>query len=200
MIFIVMNCGIYKIVNKKNNKVYVGSSVNLKSREYKHFWMLNKGIHDNHHLQQSYSKYGKDLFMFEVIEYCEPGELVLRENYHISHYKANLMDYGYNLATVNEFRRNTYNDVVKKNLSIYNINKNNNFKTFSLENIENKCVYIFDNLVDAANYFILNGFSKGSNRNVRQKISNALRGKKVNNGGEGSIRKTIYKHNFQIIN
>ena len=36
-----MNSGIYKILNKTNNKVYIGSSVNLKSREYKHFWMLN---------------------------------------------------------------------------------------------------------------------------------------------------------------
>lgn len=37
-----MNCGIYKIVNIKNNKVYIGSSINLDSRKYKHkFKIIN---------------------------------------------------------------------------------------------------------------------------------------------------------------
>ena len=37
-----MNCGIYKIENVKNNKIYIGSSVNLKNREYKHkFKIIN---------------------------------------------------------------------------------------------------------------------------------------------------------------
>jgi hypothetical protein len=39
-----MGCGIYKITNLIDKKVYVGSSVNLNGREYKHFWMLNKTI------------------------------------------------------------------------------------------------------------------------------------------------------------
>ena len=66
-----MNSGIYKITNITNNKVYIGSSVNISNREYKHFWMLDKGIHDNEYLQKSYNKYGKDVFIFEIVEYCE---------------------------------------------------------------------------------------------------------------------------------
>jgi hypothetical protein len=54
-----MACGIYKIENLIDGKTYIGSSVNLESREYKHFWMLERGSHDNIHLQNSYNKFGK---------------------------------------------------------------------------------------------------------------------------------------------
>lgn len=55
--------GIYRIINKINNKIYIGSSVNLKNREQKHF----KNLKD-----------GKDNFIFEVIEfYKDEYELFL---------------------------------------------------------------------------------------------------------------------------
>jgi len=197
-----MGCGIYKITNTLDNKVYIGSSLNLSNREYKHFWLLRKNIHDNVHLQNSYNKLGENNFEFNVIEFCNPSELIEKENYYISKNKSNFPDFGYNLATVNEFRRNTYNDDVKRNLSKYNLEKYANFTFFSLENILTKELKTFDNLVEAANYLIENSFTKGSHKNVRQKLSFCLRNKKVNNGKEnnGSIRKTCYKHKFKIIN
>ena len=184
----------------KNNKVYIGSSINILNREYKHFWMLNKGVHDNEYLQKSYYKYGKENFRFEIIEYCKPNELVIKENEFISAYESNKLDKGYNLAIVNDFRRNTYNDEVKIKLSKYNLEKNGNFNRYSLTNVDTNEEFIFETLVDGANYLIENGFTNGNPRNVRMKISNSLRGKKLNNGFKGSIRKTCYKHNFKIIN
>jgi group I intron endonuclease len=197
-----MNCGIYKIGNNKNNKIYIGSSINLNNREYKHFWMLDKGIHDNNYLQNSFNKFDKNSFYFEVIELCSINELIVKENYYIDKYKSNNSEFGYNLATVNEFRRNTYNDEVKVKLSKYNLEKNGNFSKFCLINIETNEEFIFESLVDGANYLIKHGFTKGSPRNVRMKISNSLRGIKLNNGKNniGSIRKTCYKHKFKIIN
>ena len=195
-----MNCGIYKITKTKNKKIYIGSSINLSSREYKHFWMLNKGIHDNEYLQKSYNKYGKDIFVFEIIDYCEPTELVERENKFISIHESNNLNKGYNLASVNEFRRNTFNDEVKIKLSKYNLNKNGNINKFSLTNLETNEELIFETLVDGANYLIENGFAKGKPSYVRVRLSSSLRGIKVNNGYNGSIRKTIYKHNFKLIN
>ena len=59
---------------------------------------------------------------------------------------------------------------------------------------------LMNKLFEAAKYLIEEGFSHWSERNVRQKISYALRGKVVNNGNSGSIRKTIYKHYFKTIN
>jgi len=101
---------------------------------------------------------------------------------------------------VNEFRRNTYNSEVKIKLSKYNLNKNGNINKFVLTNILTDESFMFDNLVDGANYLIQNGYTKGSPRNVRQKLSSSLRMKKINNGSNGSIRKTCYKHTFKTIN
>jgi group I intron endonuclease len=195
-----MSSGIYCIKNLINNKVYIGSSVNLNGREYKHFWMLKKNKHDNQFLQNSFNKYGENSFVFEVVEECHPELLINLENYHIIKNKSNEISFGYNLALVNEFRRNCYNEEVKIKLSKFNLNKNNNFKSFSLTNIETDEIFIFDNLVEAANCLINRGFANGNPRNIRSKISECLRKKKVNNGYNGSIRKTCYGHKFQIIN
>ena len=195
-----MNSGIYKILNKTNNKVYIGSSIHLNNREYKHFWMLRNSIHDNKFLQNSFNRDGLDNFVFEIIEFCGHSSLVDRENYYIDYYKSNNSDFGYNMAKVNEFRRNTYNDDVKLNLSKSNLKKNGSILRFNLIEIDGNKVSMFDNLFEAARYLINGGFTNGSERNVRQKISQALRGKKINNGYNGSIRKTIYKHYFETIN
>jgi group I intron endonuclease len=196
-----MSCGIYKIENLVDGKIYVGSSINIEKREYKHFWMLNKNIHDNNHLQHSFNKLGSENFKFETIEECEVTLLNDKENYYINQYNSNKQEFGYNMALVNEFRRNTYNYDVKLKLSKYNMIKNGNFNTFSLTNIETKEEHIFTSLVDGANYLINNGFAKGKSRNVRMSISNCLRGVKLNNGIKTeTIRKTCYKHNFKIIN
>ena len=48
-----MGCGIYKIENLVDGKIYIGSSLNLENREYKHFWMLSRNTHDNQHLQNN---------------------------------------------------------------------------------------------------------------------------------------------------
>lgn len=197
-----MACGIYKIVNLVDNKVYIGSSLNMESREYKHFWMLNKNIHDNKHLQNSFNKNGLDNFEFEIVEECDESLLINRENHYINFHNSNSQECGYNMASVNEFRRNTYNDEVKIKLSKYNLLKNGNFKSFSLTNIESGVENIFESLVEATNYLILNGYANGKPRNIRVTLSNCLRGVKLNNGkgNKGSIRKTCYKHNFKIIN
>lgn len=194
-----MGCGIYKITNTVNEKSYIGSSIDLNSREYKHFWMLRRGSHDNIFLQRSFDKYGEGNFTFDIVEQCEENLLIDRENHFITSYNSNNSEYGYNLATVNEFRRNNFNEGVKKQISKTWLEKNGNFKRFSLINIETGIERIFESLVDGANYLIEGGYSKGKPRNVRMKLSSSLRGVKVNNNANGSIRKTCYKHKFKII-
>jgi group I intron endonuclease len=196
-----MGCGIYKITNTKNNKIYVGSSLDMKKRREKHFWMLEKGIHDNKFLQSSYNKDGKESFVFEIVEFCDERDLVEKENYYILENKTNDMNYGYNLCLVSDKRRNRVSDKTKTQLSKYNLKKNNNFNKFSLVNIETEKEFIFESLVEAAYYLYNNGFTKANMRNIRMKLSDSLRGKEVNCGGTNKcIRKTCYKHRFKIIN
>jgi group I intron endonuclease len=68
--------GIYKIINTINNKVYIGSSRNLKKREKTHFYKLDHNTHTNRHLQSAYLKYGKAAFLFEIIMFCPIEELI----------------------------------------------------------------------------------------------------------------------------
>lgn len=195
-----MTCGVYKIENLLDNKVYVGSSVKMENRKYRHFWMLENNKHDNHYLQNSYNKHGKECFIFFIIEECDDFLLIQKENQYIDFYRSTNPEFGFNLAIVNEFRRNTYNDEVKRKISNYNLTKNGNFSTFLLVNIKTKDEFVFNSLIDGSDYLIKNGFAKGKSRNVRMCISNCLRGIKLNNGYKGSIRKTCYKHEFKIIN
>ena len=64
--------GIYQIRNLINNKIYVGSAVNLKKRFNTHLYQLKTNIHENYKLQRDFDKYGEQNFIFEVIEFCKP--------------------------------------------------------------------------------------------------------------------------------
>ena len=89
--------GIYKIVNKINEKVYVGLTTNLRTRKNRHFSTLKSNKHENVHLQFSVNKYGIKNFEFEIIEKCEKNELDEREKYWIKFYKSCDAEYGYNI-------------------------------------------------------------------------------------------------------
>lgn len=75
--------GIYRIVNQVTGQCYVGSSTYLISRKSKHFQALRRGAHENLHLQRAWDKYGKDAFVFEVLERCERDVCIEREQHWI---------------------------------------------------------------------------------------------------------------------
>lgn len=59
---------VYKIINIKNSKVYIGSSVDIRNRWNAHIRLLNKNKHHSYKLQGAWNKHGKDSFIFEIIE------------------------------------------------------------------------------------------------------------------------------------
>ncbi len=61
---------IYSITNLKTGAVYVGSTVNIPRRRYKHFRALRTQEHTNGYLQRSYNKHGPLVFAFHVIRVC----------------------------------------------------------------------------------------------------------------------------------
>lgn len=80
-------CGIYRIINKVNNKIYIGSSKNLYDRLHQHFLQLRRNKHSNNHLQYSYNKYGLDNFYYEIIEFCDLEDQFTKEQYYITKFK-----------------------------------------------------------------------------------------------------------------
>ena len=99
--------GIYKIENVKNNKVYIGSAVNLHKRKCEHFLHLKNNYHVNNYLQSSFNKYGINCFKFIVIEFIDKIEdkalfkkyILEREQFWIDKLKP-FEQNGYNLAKV----------------------------------------------------------------------------------------------------
>lgn len=88
-----METGIYKITNIINNKFYIGSSHNLKSRKWQHFNCLKRNKHHCIKLQRSYNKYGKDNFIFEIIAKCPKEYLIKLEQFFLDTLKPILNSY-----------------------------------------------------------------------------------------------------------
>lgn len=88
--------GIYAIVNKSNNKIYVGQSSNIRLRWRNHLTDLRKNTHRSTYLNHSINKYGLRNFYFTVLENCKIEELDKREKYWIEKYKVDYSEFGYN--------------------------------------------------------------------------------------------------------
>ena len=91
--------GIYCIMNTTNGKKYIGSSINIKERWKTHKRLLNKGIHDNNHLQNAWNKYGKDRFIFYIIQEIDVEnriDLFKYEDDYILKFETLNSDKGYN--------------------------------------------------------------------------------------------------------
>ena len=87
------------ILNLVNNKCYVGSSKNIKSRKYQHTKELRDGVHHNSHLQASWNRYGEDKFLFTVLEkVINRADLHDRELYWMQVKQSLDREFGYNLG------------------------------------------------------------------------------------------------------
>ena len=88
-----MGCGIYKILNKINNKIYVGQSEDIDRR-----WEQHKYGKGNKHLRSSFLKYGLINFEFTILEECENDKSILtqKEQYYIDLFECYNPQKGYN--------------------------------------------------------------------------------------------------------
>jgi group I intron endonuclease len=86
--------GVYRWVNKINGKMYVGSSTSL-SRRILFYYSLSSlkiKVKGSIIIQRALLKYGYSNFSIDILEYCEPNELISREQYYI-----NLLNPKYNI-------------------------------------------------------------------------------------------------------
>lgn len=93
-------CGIYKITNLVNNKVYIGQSTNILKRfiAHKSRAFNPKNSQYESHLYRAIRKYGLDNFNFEIIKRCKKEDLNKEEQHYIKFFQSNFPEYGYNLT------------------------------------------------------------------------------------------------------
>jgi hypothetical protein len=66
--------GVFKIQNKVNGKVLLGSSFNLHGPLNRYRFELQTGMHVHKDLQIDWNRYGPDNFLFEVVEIVKPKD------------------------------------------------------------------------------------------------------------------------------
>lgn len=88
--------GIYRIACLINQKIYIGSAIDLRKRRREHFYSLRHNTHNNPKLQRAWNKHGEESFTFEVVEYVLPAFLLEREQYWFDKLKP-FGDNGYNI-------------------------------------------------------------------------------------------------------
>lgn len=117
-----MTVGIYMITNKINNKKYIGQSVNIKRRKHYHFTRHCKMI-----ISDSIFKYGKENFVFEILEECEEAQLDELEIKYITEYETHIsLGRGYNVDLGGKGLGKMSKDT-KQKLRELNLGANNSF-------------------------------------------------------------------------
>ena len=66
--------GVFQIRNIVNEKVFLGSSLNLTGIFNRHQFQLRTGNHPNKGLQADWNQYGSDNFVFEILDELTPME------------------------------------------------------------------------------------------------------------------------------
>ena len=66
--------GVFQVVNKRNGKVFVDSSINIPGKINRHKFALEHGSHISKSLQAEWKELGEDAFEFEVLEDVTPKD------------------------------------------------------------------------------------------------------------------------------
>ena len=105
-------CGVYKIINNVNGKIYIGQSINIKARWTDHINTLNRNSSHSVLLQRAWNKYGPDNFTFEILELCSEEMLDEVESKYINFY--NSIKNGYNLESGGNINKHLSEETKKK--------------------------------------------------------------------------------------
>jgi len=82
-------CGVYRWTNLVNGKSYIGSSTSLYNRFRVYFSLgcLNNVRTGSSIISKALLKYGFKKFSLDIIEYCNPSQVIAREQYYLDKLK-----------------------------------------------------------------------------------------------------------------
>lgn len=81
--------GVYQIQSRiKPERIYIGSSNNIKCRWNLHLSELRRNKHSNGRLQNHYNKYGKNDLIFSILICCDEESLIITEQFYIDSHKT----------------------------------------------------------------------------------------------------------------
>ena len=171
---------IYKIVNKINNKIYIGQVYNksIYNRFNRH--CVEAKSNSKSYIDRAINKYGKDNFSIELVEQCySKQELDEKEKYWIKYYNSTNSTIGYNL-TYGGDGGNTYlcksnkeMQSIRKKISTSNTGKNNGMSVpIKIKSIITNTEYHFDTLQACIDFFNIS--NKSILTNKARKIDNTL--------------------------
>lgn len=167
---------IYKATSKTSGKSYIGKTINsLSQRKNEHLRKVKFSNHTNH-FHNAIKKYGKDDFMWEIIDTCDDEDkLNSLEVKYIFEYDT--YNSGYNLTLGGEGQTGyKYTEEHSKKMS----------DSLKLAYKEGRKKSVFDNMSDDSIKNIRNGASKWSKANTKGE-KNPMWGKGKNILAEGKI-------------
>lgn len=89
--------GVYQIRCKSNNKIYIGSAIDIRTRCEQHRRSLRRGDHSNQHLQAAWNKFGEDNFEYAVLEITDKDVRVGQEQYWLDLKQSYKRENGFNI-------------------------------------------------------------------------------------------------------
>lgn len=186
-------CGIYKITNMINGKVYIGQAKDIEKRHKDHINMsFNQNLHQyNYVLYRAIRKHGLENFSFEFLIEVEEELLDLMEIYYIEQYNSYIYaenSNGYNMTRGGQSNRNgivskKQREKISKTLKGMHAGEDNPFygKTHSEESKRRMSISQKERFKNKENHPM---WGKSLSEEQKQKISESERGEKHYNFGK----------------
>lgn len=141
--------GIYMILSLIDNKKYIGEAVSIYKRWWSHRMNLRFNRHSNQYLQNAWNKYGKDNFIFHIVEVLKDStkqSRLEREKYWTNYYNTENQNFGYNFANVHsEDSLNKKKAKVERKQRIYK-------KIYQLSKEDNSVIKIWNRVKDVCDF------------------------------------------------
>lgn len=88
--------GVYVIVNKATDKVFVKASLNVVKSVKKDLTQLHNGDFENEYVQADWNEFGEDVFEVHQLKECGMGKLEYYLGYFTAKFDADCFENGYN--------------------------------------------------------------------------------------------------------